>query len=61
MERKLIQKMIQQSLLQYHRVDLIEEKEDYTSLYNEIMKRYTNHEGEIFEIIEDVVYEYITT
>ncbi|WP_243290155.1 YqzH family protein [Bacillus sp. FJAT-47783] len=63
MERKLLDKMIKKSFLQYERnltIDPLTEKE-YERLYEKIChEKETQKTTEWYEIIEDVVYDYIT-
>lgn len=62
MEKPLIEKMIRNSLYQYrHTNDSIPlTKHDYDYLYHRIIKIYHDGDGDIHEIVEDVVYEYLT-
>ncbi|WP_246942440.1 YqzH family protein [Bacillus pinisoli] len=62
MEKTLIEKMIRNSLYQYrHTIDSIPlAKRDYDYLYERILKIYLNGEEDLHEIVEDVVYEYLT-
>ncbi|MBM7660998.1 hypothetical protein JOC85_001770 [Bacillus mesophilus] len=62
MEKPLIAKMIRNSLYQYqHTIDSIPlTKADYDYLSERILHLYHNGKGELHEIVEDVVYEYLT-
>jgi hypothetical protein len=62
MEKPLIEKMIRNSLYQYqHTIDSIPlTKADYVYLYARILHLYSSGKGELHEIVEDVVYEYLT-
>lgn len=63
MEKKLLFKMIQSSFYQYERdtTQFPLKKEEYEDMIQKIMReKEKNDEKEWFEIIEDVVYEYLT-
>jgi hypothetical protein len=62
MERPLIEKMIRNSLFQYrHTIDSIPlTMADYEYLCERILHLYNSGKGELHEIVEDVVYEYLT-
>lgn len=61
MEQALIKKMIRQNLTQYHFVlEDNEAKSVYTLLIERIQKRQDANDGELYEIIEDEVYTFIT-
>jgi hypothetical protein len=58
MEKKLIYKMIRQCFQQYeHEAS----EEDYQKLYDRIIEKKTQEEPiTLYELINDVVYEYLT-
>lgn len=63
MEKKLILKMIENSLKQYYRENEIFplSAQDYEELYKKVLITRTIYaETELYEVIHDVVYEYIT-
>ncbi|KAA0550383.1 hypothetical protein FZW96_03330 [Bacillus sp. BGMRC 2118] len=62
MDRTLIEKMIRNCLYQYqHTIESVPlSKEDYTELYERIMMIHRQDHTDINEIIQDVVYEYLT-
>lgn len=58
MEKKLIYKMIRQCFQQYEHVA---SDEDYEELYEQIIEKQTQEEPiALYELINDVVYEYLT-
>ncbi|MFK2824284.1 YqzH family protein [Bacillus sp. B190/17] len=62
MEQLLMKKMIRQSLAQYNFASEGKEAEVlYKELIQRIQKHQAEHDGELYEIIEDVVYEFITS
>lgn len=63
MERKLLHKMIRNCFLQYqHSVDSIPlNEQDYNELCDRIENRRKEENSDIYEIVEDVVYEYLST
>jgi urate oxidase len=62
MEKPLIEKMIRNCLYQYrHTEDSIPlTKGDYEQLYERILDTYKTGDVDLYEIVEDVVYEYLT-
>ncbi|MCP3738635.1 YqzH family protein [Rossellomorea sp. BNER] len=62
MEQQMMKRMIQKCFLQYeHSVESLPlNNRDYERLYSEIMERYQRNESaEIYELVEDVVYEFL--
>ncbi|MBM6617408.1 YqzH family protein [Bacillus suaedaesalsae] len=62
MDKIFIEKMIRNCLYQYqHTIDSVPlSKEDYTELYERIMDIHKQDQTDLNEIIQDVVYEYLT-
>ncbi|MFB6465910.1 YqzH family protein [Cytobacillus sp. Hz8] len=63
MEKKLILKMIENSLKKYYRENEVFplSAQDYEELYKKVLITRTAYaETELYEVIHDVVYEYIT-
>lgn len=62
MEKKFILKMIQNSFKQYHRDLEVNPlgKDDYEDLYNQIIKLKTETNADLHDIVNDVIYEYLT-
>lgn len=61
MEKKLIEKMIKQSFAQYDIESAwLNERQHIQEIYEEVISRYKKNEGEIYELIEDAVYEFVT-
>lgn len=57
MEKKLIYKMIRQCFQQYeHEAS----EEDYEKLYKRVVEEVEEAEVALYELINDVVYEYLT-
>lgn len=57
MEKKLIYKMIRQCFQQYeHEAS----EEDYEKLYERVVKEAEEAQVALYELINDVVYEYLT-
>lgn len=61
-DKSLVEKMIRNCLYQYqHTVDSVPlSKKDYEEMYEQIMEIYGREQTDINEIIQDVVYEYLT-
>lgn len=61
-DKSLVEKMIRNCLYQYqHTVDSVPlSKKDYEEMYEQIMEIYKREQTDINEIIQDVVYEYLT-
>jgi hypothetical protein len=61
-DKTLIEKMIRNCLYQYqHTLDSVPlSKKDYEELYERIVETYNREKIDINEIIQDVVYEYLT-
>lgn len=58
MEKKLIYKMMRQCFQQYEHEASVE---DYEKLYEQIIEKQTQEEPiALYELINDVVYEYLT-
>ncbi|MFZ3588514.1 YqzH family protein [Bacillus sp. DJP31] len=62
MEKPFIEKMIRNCLYQYqHTVDSVPlSKNDYEELYEQILVLYKQDNEDLHEIVQDVVYEYLT-
>ena len=63
MDKKLIRKMVQKCFLQYSSGEdlLALSEEDFEKIYSSIAEMETKEpKSEIYEIVNDVVYEYIT-
>lgn len=61
MEPLFLKKMIGQSLSQYHlTLDETEKENMYSLLIERIQRRCAANDGELYEIVEDEVYELIT-
>ncbi|HLO10692.1 MAG TPA: YqzH family protein [Pseudoneobacillus sp.] len=62
MEKKLILKMIQNSFRQYkHNLDSIPLNErDYDELYEQIIEIKKETDADLHDIINDVIYEFLT-
>jgi hypothetical protein len=62
MDKKFILKMIQQSFKQYHRdleVDPLR-GEEYVQLYEQIIHLKEKTNSDLHDIVNDVIYEYLT-
>jgi hypothetical protein len=62
MDKKLILKMVQQSFKQYHRdleIDPLLEKE-FVQLYEQIIQIKEQTNADLHDIVNDVIYEYLT-
>ncbi len=62
MEKQLIEKMIRNCLYQYqHTEDSVPlSKKDYEELYKQILALYKMDNVDLHEVVQDVVYEYLT-
>jgi urate oxidase len=62
MEKPLVEKMIRNCLYQYQYTEDSNPltKGDYEQLYERIVDIYKNGEVDLYEIVEDVVYGYLT-
>ncbi|WP_456278413.1 YqzH family protein [Bacillus sp. AK128] len=62
MEKPLIEKMIRNCLYQYQHTDesIPLSENDYSYLYERVLTIYKSSKGDLHEIIEDVVYGYLT-
>jgi urate oxidase len=62
MDKTFIEKMIRNCLYQYqHTIDSVPlSQRDYDELYERVMETYNREKLEINEIVQDVVYEYLT-
>jgi hypothetical protein len=62
MDEKFIFKMVQQSFKQYHRdlrIDPLQE-EEYVNLYEQIILIKEKTNADLHDIVNDVIYEYLT-
>jgi hypothetical protein len=62
MDKKFILKMVQQSFKQYHRdleIDPLLEKE-FVQLYEQIIQIKEQTNADLHDIVNDVIYEYLT-
>jgi hypothetical protein len=62
MDKKFILKMVRQSFKQYHRdlgIDPLQE-EEYVKLYEQIILIREKTNADLHDIINDVIYEYLT-
>ena len=61
MEGKFIRKMIEQCFAQYDiESSWLNDNQHIEEIYDEVISRYEKNEGELYELIEDVVYEFVT-
>ncbi|MGG3803037.1 YqzH family protein [Metabacillus fastidiosus] len=63
MEEKLLLKMLHKSFQQYGRdltIDPLNEKEKKELIKEAVKQQQTDPDSEWFEIIEDIIYEYVT-
>jgi hypothetical protein len=62
MDKKFILKMVHQSFKQYHRdlrIDPLQE-EEYVKLYEQIILIKEKTNADLHDIVNDVIYEYLT-